>query len=76
MKMAAEQRIYKVTGNNNVYLVQATSQAQALRHIAGKQYSIEVARAVDVAMMMGKHGAVVEIASTIAEQADLIEGAT
>lgn len=73
--MAAEQRIYKVTGNNNVYLVQATSQAQALRHIAGKQYSIEVARAVDVAMMMGKQGAVVEIASTIAEQADLIEGA-
>ena len=73
--MAAEQRIYKVTGNNNVYLVQATSQAQALRHIAGKQYSIEVARAVDVAMMMGKQGAVVEIASTIAEQADLIESA-
>jgi len=73
--MAAEQRIYKVTGNNNVYLVQATSQAQALRHIAGKQYSIEVARAVDVAMMMSKQGAVVEIASTIAEQADLIEGA-
>jgi hypothetical protein len=29
-----------------------------------------------VAMMMGKQGAVVEIASTIAEQADLIEGAT
>lgn len=74
--MAAEQRIYKVTGNNNVYLVQATSQAQALRHIAGKQYSIEVARAVDVAMMMSKQGAVVEIASTIQEQADLIEGAT
>lgn len=73
--MAAEQRIYKVTGNNNVYLVQATSQAQALRHIAGKQYSIEVARAVDVAMMMSKQGAVVEIASTIAEQADLVEGA-
>lgn len=73
--MAAEQRIYKVTGNNNVYLVQATSQAQALRHIAGKQYSIEVARAVDVAMMMSKQGAVVEIASTIQEQADLIESA-
>ena len=73
--MAAEQRIYKVTGNNNVYLVQASSQAQALRHIAGKQYSIEVARAVDVAMMMGKQRAVVEIASNIAEQTDLVEGA-
>lgn len=73
--MAAEQRIYKVTGNNNVYLVQASSQAQALRHIAGKQYQIEVARAVDVATLMGKQGAVVEVASTIAEQTDLIEGA-
>lgn len=73
--MAAEQRIYKVTGNNNVYLVQATSQAQALRHIAGKQYSIEVARAVDVAMMMSKQGATVEVASTIAEQTDLVESA-
>ena len=74
--MAAEQRIYKVTGNNNVYLVQASSQAQALRHIAGKQYTIEVAKAVDVAMLMSKHGATVEVSSTIAEQADLIEGAT
>ena len=73
--MAAEQRIYKVTGNNNVYLVQASSQAQALRHIAGKQYQIEVARAVDVATLMGKQGAVVEVASTIAEQVELFEGA-
>lgn len=72
--MAAEQRIYKITGNNNVYLVQASSQAQALRHIAGKQYQIEVARAVDVATLMGKHGAVVEVSSTIAEQSDLLEG--
>ncbi len=68
----ADQRIYKVTGNNNVYLVQATSQAQALRHIAGKQYQIEVARAVDVAQLMTNKGAVVEIASTIAEQAELL----
>ena len=68
----ADQRIYKVTGNNNVYLVQATSQAQALRHIAGKQYQIEVARAVDVAQLMTNKGAVVEIAATIAEQAELL----
>ena len=72
--MAAEQRIYKVTGNNNVYLVQAASQAQALRHIAGKQYQIEVAKAIDVATLMTKHGAVVEVSSTIAEQSDLLEG--
>lgn len=73
--MAQEQRIYKVTGNNNVYLVQASSQAQALRHIAGKQYQIEVAKAIDVATLMTNKGAVVEVAATIAEQSDLLEGA-
>jgi hypothetical protein len=72
--MATEQRIYKVTGNGSVYLVQATSQAQALRHIAGKQYQIEVAKTIDVVALMSKHGAVVEVASTVAEQLDLIEG--
>lgn len=72
--MANEQRIYKVTGNGTVYLVQATSQAQALRHIAGKQYQIEVARAFDVAQLMTNKGAVVEIASSIPEQQNLIEG--
>ena len=71
--MAAEQRIYKVIGNGQIYLVQAATQAQALRHIAGKQYQIEVAKAIDVAVMMGK-GATVEVSSTIAEQSDLLEG--
>lgn len=70
----ADQRIYKITGNNTVYLVQAASQAQALRHIAGKQYQIEVAKAIDVATLMTNKGAVIEIASSIAEQAELIEG--
>ena len=69
--MAAEQRIYKVTGNGQVYLVQASSQAQALRHIAGKLYQIDVAKAIDVAAMMGQ-GASVEVAATIPEQSDLL----
>lgn len=73
--MATEQRIYKITGNNNVYLVQASSQAQALRHIAGKQYHIEVAKAIDVAQLLSGTGAVVEVANTVAEQGELIEGA-
>jgi hypothetical protein len=71
--MATEQRIYKVTGNNAVHLVQASSQAQALRHIAGKHYQVEAAKAIDVAILMGK-GANVEVSSTIAEQSDLLEG--
>jgi hypothetical protein len=71
--MAAEQRIYKVTGNGQSHLVQASSQAQALRHVAGKLYLVEVAKAIDVAQLMGK-GATVEVSSTISEQSDLLEG--
>jgi type II secretory pathway component GspD/PulD (secretin) len=68
--MAAEQRIYKVTGNGTQHLVQASSQAQALRHVAGKQYQVEVAKAVDVAHIMGK-GGTVEHAASIAEQLEI-----
>ena len=71
--MAAEQRIYIVTGNSQSHLVQASSQAQALRHVAGKLYQVEVAKAIDVAQLMGK-GATVEVSSTISEQTDLLEG--
>jgi len=68
--MATEQRIYKVINAEKSYLVQAISQAQALRHIAGKQYSVEVAKAVDVAQLMGK-GIQLEVASTVPEQSQL-----
>ena len=70
----AEQRIYKVTSANKEHLVQATSQAQALRHIAGKYYTVEVAKSIDVARLMGD-GVKVETASVIAEQAQLDVGA-
>ena len=68
--MAAEQRIYKVTNGDITHLVQAASQAQALRHVAGKTFSVDVAKAIDVAQFMGK-GAIIEFASVIAEQATL-----
>ena len=70
--MATEQRIYKVISKDQSYLVQASSQAQALRHIAGKQYLVEVAKAVDVANLMSK-GAQLEVAALTTEQAT-IEG--
>ena len=69
----AEQRIYKVTSGDKTHLVQAMSQAQALRHVAGKTFSVEVAKAIDVAQLMNK-GTTVETASVIAEQSQ-IEGA-
>lgn len=68
--MATEQRIYKVTSADKAYLVQAVSQAQALRHIAGRQFTVEVAKAVDVAQLMGK-GVQVETASVIPKQSQI-----
>ena len=68
--MAAEQRIYKVTNGDTTHLVQAASQAQALRHVAGKTFSVEVAKAIDVAVLMGK-GVTLETASVVAEQAQI-----
>ena len=68
--MATEQRIYKVTSADKAYLVQAVSQAQALRHVAGKQYGVEVAKAVDVAQLMSK-GVQLEVASTVPEQSQM-----
>ena len=71
--MATEQRIYKVTNGDKTYLVQAVSQAQALRHVAGRTFAVEVAKAIDVAQLMGK-GVQVETASVVPEQAQLNVG--
>ena len=68
----AEQRIYKVTSGDTTHLVQAASQAQALRHVAGKMFTVEVAKAIDVATLMSK-GSTIEVASMQSEQAS-IEG--
>lgn len=71
--MATEQRIYKVTNGDKTYLVQAVSQAQALRHVAGRTFAVEVAKAIDVAQLMGK-GVQVETASVVPEQTQLNVG--
>ena len=73
--MATEQRIYKVTNGTKSHLVQAISQAQALRHVAGRMFQVEVARPIDVATLMS-NGTKLEVASTIPEQDQLkLEGA-
>ena len=66
----SDQRIYKVTNGDKEYLVQATSQAQALRHVAGRLYSVEIAKSLDVAQMM-LSGIQLEVASTIPEQSQI-----
>jgi len=68
--MASEQRIYKVTNGANTTLVQAASQAQALRHVAGKMFTAEIAKTIEVARLMGQ-GAGLEVASVIPEQMQL-----
>ena len=68
----AEQRIYVVTNGGTQHLVQASSQAQAIRHIAGKTFDARIAKTLDVAQLMG-NGAVLETASNAPEQTT-IEG--
>ena len=65
--MATEQRIYIVTGNSKTNLVRAMSQAQALRYIAGEMFTVEVARAVEVADLMAK-GVHLKVAVQASEQ--------
>jgi hypothetical protein len=50
--------------------VQAASQAQAIRHIAGKTFDVRVAKTLDVAQLMSK-GVALEAASTVPEQGTL-----
>ena len=57
-----EQRLYKVKSAAKTHLVLANNQAQALRHVAGKEYTVEVAKAVEVAQMVAS-GVAVEAAS-------------
>lgn len=56
-------RIYKVSGGPNeiTRLVEATSQAQAIRHVVSDLYRAEVATTKDVAQAMGS-GLQVEVA--------------
>jgi len=68
--MATEQRIYKVTSGTKTHLVQAISQAQALRHVAGKMFQVDVARPIDIAKLMGT-GTQLEVASVVTEQDQL-----
>ena len=68
----AEQRIYVVTNGGTQHLVQASSQAQAIRHIVGKTFDARIAKTLDVAQLMG-NGAVLETASNAPEQTT-IEG--
>ena len=62
----AEQRIYVVTNGGSQHLVQASSQAQAIRHIAGKTFDARIAKTLDVAQMMS-NGVVLETAASVPE---------
>lgn len=60
-------RIYTVNrkADNTTRLVRATSQAQALRHVALDEYTVDVASQTDIVDSLG-NGVQVEIATTAA----------
>ena len=72
--MATEQRIYKVTGNGKTHLVKASTQSQALRHIAIETYQVEVCKSIEVADLLVA-GAKLKVASKSDDQLDIFEGA-
>jgi len=47
-------RIYRVADGDVVRLVEAINPAQAIRHCASQRYRIGVAKATDVAYLIGK----------------------
>lgn len=60
-------RLYLVsdTADGDQYLVQAISQAQAVKHVAGSRYAVEAARPLDVAALMGAGQKVLDATKTV-----------
>ena len=65
-------RIYRVADGDVIRLVEAINPAQAIRHCASQRYRIGVAKATDVAYLMGK-GVQVEQAGAEGADAALVE---
>lgn len=51
-------RIYKVTHNNNVWLVRSTTRNQAIAYVAGKEMSAAVATQEDLVTLISSGGTV------------------
>lgn len=61
-EMNTENKVYKiVSGDGRVFLVQAKNANTALRHFASRFFSVERAKAIEVADLMGS-GIKVEVA--------------
>lgn len=57
-------RVYAVESENELTLVTANSQAQALSHVAKTQYKVKVATAMDVVEYMKQGGEVEDATGT------------
>lgn len=62
-------RIYAVSSENEMYLVEAPSKYAALRHVAQRLFNVEVAKSKEIVSAMTS-GVKVEIAG---EEPDLVE---
>ena len=54
-------RIYKVTHNNNVWLVRSTTRNQAIAYVAGKEMSAAVATQEDLVTLISSGGTVANV---------------
>lgn len=62
----ADTRIYAVADSSEIFLVRATSQAQALRHVTRSLFTVKVASQDDIIEALG-NGATVETANEQSE---------
>ena len=54
-------RIYKVTHNNNVWLVRSTTRNQAIAYVSGKEMSAAVATQEDLVTLISSGGTVANV---------------
>lgn len=60
-------RIYAVENNDEVTLVKAETQSQALNHVVKSQYKVRVASALDVVDYMQQGGTVEDAGAPVTE---------
>lgn len=61
-------RLYKVSMGGHVHLVEASNQAQAIRHVVQGKVKASVVSALEAGKLIGEKGHTIEVAGKIQEQ--------
>lgn len=67
-------RIYAVSSEDEFYLVEASTKQAALKHIANRRFSVEIARPKDIVGAMSS-GVKVEVAGNEPDLVDIAQAA-